>query len=126
MNSSWASAFAYQQELGSAALNAAINGTNTPAAVATGTNQATAYPIVSTVTIFTTVAPGTGAVLPPFLAGQTGFFGEILVGNGQSALLLYPNGAASLNGLSAGVPVAIPPGSLARIFVSSPTEIWVR
>jgi hypothetical protein len=93
---------------------------------ALGTTQATAFQIVDNTSIFTNVAPGTGAVLPDFDADFTGLFGDVVVANGQSNMLLYPYGTGTLNGGTAGAAIIVPQGSVARIYVDAPGEIFVR
>lgn len=63
---------------------------------ATGTTQSDAYAIVYAVNEFTTVASGTGAVLP---SSQTGMTVTIFNG-GANPLKVYPHSGAKINGLS--------------------------
>lgn len=58
----------------------------TTGATANGTTQATAYPIVTTSVQFTTVAAGSGAILPTAVPGQRLF----IANDGANQLLLYP------------------------------------
>lgn len=66
------------------------------ALTATGTLQSDAYAIVYAVNEFTTVASGTGAVLP---ASNTGMSVTIYNG-GANPLKVYPHSGASINGLA--------------------------
>ena len=126
MQSSWEASFFSGEALYATQLNAAVNGSVDDSLTATGTTQGTAYPLTKTVSIFTTVGSGTGALLPQFSSNQVGFFGCIVVANGQSNLLLYPYSGAKINSLSANAPIAIPAGTMAWVFVSSTTQVWVR
>jgi hypothetical protein len=66
---------------------------------ATGSTQATAFPVPADVNRFTTVAASTGAVLPPMNPGD-----EVQIINaGANALLVYPPPGlgAIINGLGA-------------------------
>lgn len=75
----------------------AIQGTVESAATATGTTQATAYPLKADVTYFSTVTGTTGAILPIMNGGDS-----LTVFNGSAqALLIYPPVGAALNKLSA-------------------------
>jgi len=88
---------------------------------ALGTNQATAavlgYPNVD---VFTTVAAGTGALLPQGLPGQQ----KTEVNMGASALTLYGNGADQIIPLNSTTPAAslsVPAGQIARLVCVSRT-----
>jgi len=75
---------------------------------ATGSNQAGALALTSTMSIFSTVAASTGCVLPN--AEGKGEF--IVINNGANALSVYPNGTQTINGGSAGAAVSIPAGKM--------------
>ena len=95
-------------------------------AVATGTNQMTAKQISKNITIFTNVGAGTGAVLPNFASNFVGFFGWVVVKNGQSNMDLYPYGSGSINAGAPGAPVVVPAGTSGLIFVNGPGDIYIR
>jgi hypothetical protein len=95
------------------------------AQAATGTNAATALPITAQVTVFSTVAAGTGAVLPDISAtagGAVGIGGEKVVMNrGANNLLLYPNTGAAIESGAANAPITVAPGGTARLTPDSNT-----
>lgn len=64
------------------------------ALVATGTNQATALALTSSLNSFATVAASTGAVLPSAQNKPD----YLIYNGGASALTVYPNGTATVNG----------------------------
>lgn len=71
--------------------------------VATGTNQATALVLASSLSLFATVAAGTGCLLPTaneeFLTG--------IFNGGANPLTVYPFGSEAVNGTTS---IAIPAG----------------
>jgi len=82
-------------------------GTVANALTATGSTQAGALPLPADLNRFTTVAAGTGALLPPMNPGD-----ELEVINaGANALLVYPplgsNGVINVLGANAGYSVAV-------------------
>jgi uncharacterized membrane protein YgdD (TMEM256/DUF423 family) len=90
-----------------AQLAAAINGTGQMSQTALGTNQATAFALTASQTEFTTVASGTGAILPA-VGGRVNAGDLLAVYNkGANALLVYPpvGGAIMLSAANAGVSV---------------------
>jgi hypothetical protein len=74
------------------------------ALTATGNSQATALPLLSSFSIFSTVAASTGAVLPP-AGGQGDYF---IYNGGANALTVYPSLGQSINGLALNTGVSIP------------------
>lgn len=68
----------------------AVNGNSTPSQTATGSTQATAYPLTTSTTEFTTVAASTGAVLPG--TGGRIQSGDIVfvINQGANPLAVYP------------------------------------
>lgn len=82
---------------------------------ATGTNQATAALAGSGYTQFSTVASGTGTILP---AATVGGRWIIVENSGANALLVYPNLGAKIDGAAANAPYSVVPGS-AVFFISS-------
>jgi hypothetical protein len=122
---SFSATYSYLQPLGHAALNASLNGTTATSLEATGDSQATAYPITTLISIFTEGDEGTGALLPAYPVDAQGFAG-IVIAAGPNNLVLYPSGTATINGGAGAAPVLIPTGTLAWIFLNSPTEILVR
>lgn len=78
---------------------AAIQGTVASGLVATGTTQANALPLGADNNSFTTVAAGTGAILPAMNPGD-----DITVYNGgANALLIYPPPGGMIKGLGTNV-----------------------
>lgn len=82
---------------GLSAINAqAIQGTVANTLTATGTVQGNAFALPADVNRFTTVAAGTGAILPAMNPGD-----EIVVFNGgANALLLYPPVGGAINAVA--------------------------
>ena len=113
MNSSFAAVFTFQETLGSAALNAALNGDYDLNVVATGSDQGTAYQIAHLITLFTTVGAGSGAVLPNYPSAARGF-ANIVLNRGSHNLTLYPFGAGTIEGVSSKL---IPPGAIGWVFI---------
>ena len=75
---------------------AAINGVVANTLTAAGTNQATALVLTSDLNRFTTVAAGTGCILPSLNPGD----GLEIFNGGANALSLYPPSGGAINGLS--------------------------
>jgi hypothetical protein len=87
---------------------------NATTVTAAGTNQGTATAIATQNTIVTTVAAGTGVVLPAVVQGY-----ELLVTNsGANSLTVYPNGSNTING---GSSVQVPAGTTLDILGASGT-----
>lgn len=90
------------------------------AAVASGTNQATATAIFTATTVFTTVAAGTGARL------SLSF--QIILNAGANGLLVYPNSGAAITGggttLATNAPFTIGAGSSASFYCTSATACY--
>jgi hypothetical protein len=87
---------------------------------ATGTNQGTAYAITTQVSTFSTVASGTGAILPAALAPGT----EIVIFNrGANALLVYPQSGGAIEQVSVNGSVSVTPGTTA-IFTLESANQW--
>jgi hypothetical protein len=90
---------------GLSAINAqAIQGTVANTLTALGTIQGNAFVIGTDISRFTTVAAGTGAILPPMNPGDS----VEIVNAGANALLVYPPVGGKINGLgtNAGYSVA--------------------
>jgi hypothetical protein len=85
---------------------------------ATGTNQATAFPLLDGgYHEFTTVGSGTGAVLPVVMPWSR----EITISNnGANALLIYPPSGGTIDTTNASVSLAA--GSSATYWATSPTN----
>jgi hypothetical protein len=84
---------------------------------ATGTNQATAYPLWpgNTQHEFTTVASGTGALLPSAIPST------ISVHNaGANALLIYPPVGGTIDGGSVNAPATVAAGATSTFWVAEP------
>jgi hypothetical protein len=112
-----------QQRLVAAGLSAtaaaAIQGTVANGLVATGTTQATAFPLGADNNDFATVAAGTGAILPAMNPGD-----DITVYNGgANPLLIYPPVGGQIKGLgtNAGYSLAVAT-PLCYIVCISPTQ----
>jgi hypothetical protein len=79
-----------------------IIGDNDPGETALGSTSGTAYGISACNTFFTTVASGTGAILPPGNTGgaNTNSLGdEYMIANlGANALTVYPPPGGTING----------------------------
>lgn len=74
---------------------------------ATGTSQADAAPLLAAVNLFTSVPPGSGALLPQVSASNTL---EITVLNRDAnALNIYPSPGAQIETLGTNVPFSLPP-----------------
>lgn len=86
---------------------------------ATGTNQAGAYLITKAVTIFDTVAPGAGTVLPPWSENDH----RKIINRGANSLLLYPASGAQLEALGANNPGTITSGGAADAYADT-TNLW--
>jgi len=72
-------------------------------ATANGSTQGTAYPITTTSVQFTTVASGTGAILPTCVPGQRIF----IANDGANNLLLYPPSGGVIDQSTTNTPVTI-------------------
>jgi hypothetical protein len=79
-------------------------GTITTGATAAGTNQATAYAITTTSTQFTTVAAGTGAILP---AGAIPGMRIFIANDAATPLLLYPATGGVIDQAAANSPIVV-------------------
>lgn len=92
---------------------------------ATGTTAANAYPIVAGMTRFTTVAAGTGAVLPPTTSAPKLQGAQFWIVNaGANYLTVYPSlgdTGATINGLSS---VVLQPNSITP-FCCAAAGIWL-
>jgi hypothetical protein len=86
---------------------------------AAGTTQGTGTTLTAQLNNITTVASGTGVVLPaPVQAGVS----ISIVNKGANPLLVYPNSGASIDALSANTPFSIPVGGIWSGFNSSTTQ----
>jgi hypothetical protein len=87
---------------------------------ATGTNQGTAYPLARNCFVeFTTVASGTGCLLPPILVPCT----LEIQNSGANALLIYPQPGGTINGGSVNGSYSLP-AAQAVIFTASSLTNW--
>lgn len=125
MQDSFSAAYVALQKLLAADLDASLNGTTDLSVTATGTVQGTAYAITKTVTIVTTVGAGTGVVLGPFPSNAKGL-AHVIVHAGANNMKVYPAGTGTINGGSPGAAVIMPPGTMALIFLNSPTQMFLR
>ena len=71
-------------------------GTGATGLTATGASQATALALPADVCKFTTVAAGTGCIIPPCNAGDSGS----VFNGGANALLVYPPVGGQMNSLA--------------------------
>lgn len=103
------------------------SGASTPGALqasatgltATGTNQGNALALTSDINYFTTVASGTGAVLPTSAGGKTVY----VINKGANALLLYPASSGTIDALSANTAISIPASTWVE-FLGNDTTHW--
>jgi hypothetical protein len=89
---------------------------------ATGTTQTDALAITASNTQFTTVASGTGAILPSFM--QVGDWARVF-NNGANALLVYPVTGAAINNGSTNAGFSVAANKSAQFFMLSPTLFGV-
>ena len=94
--------------------------------IATGATQGTALAMSANFAQFTTVAAGTGAILPavaavPMLGVSNGDSIEVF-NLGANALAVYPPVGSTINSLAANTSLAVPAGKGARFIQLSPTN----
>lgn len=87
-------------------------------ATATGTTQSDAYALTRPVTQFTTVASGTGALLP----NATGKGDYVVTNGGAETLAVYPASGENINGATADLPLNIP--TLKTAFLKAHGGSW--
>jgi len=106
---------------GLAASPANLLGTDTAVTgvTATGSTQGTAYALVSSFTLFSTVAASTGAILP----AASGAEDHLLYNGGAQTLTVYPATGQTINGGAANAGVSVPAGKSAR-FTAAGTQ-WI-
>lgn len=85
---------------------------------ATGTTQADAFALSVSNTQFTTVASGTGAIVPSFM--QPGDYLRVF-NNGANALLVYPISGAAINNGATNAGFSVAANKSAQFFMLSPT-----
>lgn len=85
---------------------------------ATGSTQADAFALSATNTQFSTVAAGTGAILPSFM--QPGDYARVF-NNGANALLVYPVSGAAINNGATNAGFSIAANKSAQFIMLSPT-----
>ena len=90
---------------------------------ATGSTQATALRLPSTVSVFTTVASGTGAIIPP--DASIGSIWDVW-NNGANSLKLYPLFGAQIQNFGTNVAAGVAPGGRSTFFVQSSVLIVAR
>lgn len=90
----------------SAGMAQAILGQTAKNLVATGSNQNGAYPMGVGIMHFGTVAPGTGARLPPMNGGED----CVVYNSGANALTVYPDFGAQTNNLAANAGFSVAAG----------------
>jgi len=104
-------------------------GTNVPGSagqVATGTNQSTAFQLTQQVTVFSTVAAGTGAALPSSFASGSAI---TVVNRGANQLAVYPAPRDEIEANGVGVAIEIPVGGSVTLTsfdppASAPPRTW--
>lgn len=89
----------------------AVIGDASTGLTAAGANQATAYVIVSPLSVFSTVAAGTGARLP---TGSSPNDSLATYNGGANALTVYPASGGSINGGATNTGVSVSIKTLAR------------
>lgn len=94
-----------------------ICGDGTTGLIATGTNLATALPIASVYSRFTTVAAATGAALP---ATENGML-LVVANDGANALLIYAPSGSTVDGAAS---FSLQPGGRV-LFVTVSLTVWV-
>jgi len=91
---------------------------------AAGTNQATATVLTASTQpgyfAITSTPSGTGVLLPVTNTSRGGY---VIINQGANALLVYPNGTNTINGMAASAPYTIPVGGSIR-FLSSGATAW--
>ena len=108
---------------GAAYLPFAIFFSGTPNLTATGSTQGDALSLPSGFCMFTTVASGTGAVLPA--DAPVGSLWEVW-NAGANDLLVYPFSGAQIQGFGTDLPATISTGGAAKFFVNSLTQVYAR
>lgn len=89
-------------------------------AIALGTTSANGYRLKAQRTQFTTVAAGTGAVIPSDLdVGQS----VVIYNDGASALKVYATGPVTIDGTDGDTGATLTNGNRAEFFKISPTKI---
>ena len=89
---------------------------------ATGTTQSDALALSATNSQFTTVASGTGAIVPSYM--QPGDFCRVF-NNGANALLVYPPSGAAINNGATNAGFSLAANKSAQFFMLSPTLFGV-
>ena len=88
---------------------------------ATGASQVTAALLGSVTSVFTTVAAGTGAAVPPTAA--IGSVWEVW-NAGANNLLIYPMSGAQIQSLGINAPATVVPGGRSKFVVNSATQVF--
>lgn len=97
---------------------AAIQGTVATGLTATGSTQAGALPLPADINKFTTVASGTGTLLPAMNPGDS----VNIFNGGVSALLVYPPTGGIINALSANTGYSVAAATpYVEVYCISPT-----
>lgn len=87
-----------------------------------GTTQATAAAITADLSVFTTVALNSGAILPNVsIAGGEDFF---VVNAGANALSVYPPSGGKINAGAANAAVSVPVGKSAHLLFAGAGQ-WI-
>ena len=104
----------YAEGLGSGFAGSFQTFSCTDALTATGTNQGTALAIKTMQNRFTTVASGTGAILPAAVPGMN----IVIMNAGANSLQVYGNGSDTINGIAAATGVSLASGKTAEYFTT--------
>jgi hypothetical protein len=105
----------------SAVAAAAINGDVAVGLIATGSTQATAFPLPAANNFIATAAASTGVLLPVGNGGD-----ELAIFNGgANALAVYPPVGATLNGGATNAAVSVPTLKSAYAIYASPTQMML-
>lgn len=86
---------------------------------ATGSTQATAFPLPSRVNYFSTVPSGSGCMLPQ--ATVSSGIEITIINRGANALLVYPSPGGQIEALGVNTPISVDPGSAAVLITMNAT-----
>ncbi len=104
----------------------ALNGSSTLGQTATGSNQATAFVLMTETTEFTTVAASTGAILPSPTGPLTPGTGDalVVVNNGANALSVYPPVGFSIGTAAANTALSLPANKVGYYIAKGNGNYW--
>lgn len=110
------------QKLLYAKANFAKVGTVASGLTATGSTITDAYPITANHSVFTTVAAGTGALLPT--CSPTMLFDLTVYNRGLNGLSTYPQSGGSVGGNATSAAMVIQPGRSATLKCGTTQDVW--